>query len=483
MSYIKKLTEGGAPAGMRRRYNNGNIRNPGDSFKYHHVNILLFTILSALALCGLFCSEPAHAGAYLDSAHGNSSYGVKRNAAGFPADYTKGLCAHCHEQHASIDGAEPEPVSGPGTYTLFYDNYVNQTDGFCFACHNVTGTYQNPPFNNYNYSYRAGGYTAITCPVSILSAFSFINETGSPVFNCSSAVGTSHKLTDIQTFIAGKWGYTADSNPCAACHNPHSAQRDPHTSGSRGWPVSLPSLHDSQDNNAWGLWGDVAAERINNYTSSYQAPYRYNSTVTYEPDGSTTQDGSNLTDYVTFCTDCHNTINTIYSTTLGRNLRTIDWNNEKHGKGNADGSLCGDAPYPSGTSGLGKVLSCTDCHEPHGSPNVFLTREEVNGGALAGSIGAFSTTDWQYLCDRCHNDDQEINGGCQADHYYITHHSNEGCNTDRPYNPVGCGTCHDSGGGGSDCMADREKKICTDCHYHGSSVTDADDTPTTRRTF
>ncbi len=448
---------------------------------------ILLQALVFLALFAVFYVKSVDAGPYLNSAHGSSSYGVKRSAADYnpPAsdpNYTKGLCGHCHEQHNSIDGTEPAPVPGPENYTLFYDNYVSQTDDFCFQCHTSAGSHQATAFNNYNYSYKAGGDTAITCPVSILSAFSFINETGSPVSNCSSTVGSSHKLTDIKTFITGKWGFTADSNPCAACHNPHSAQRDPHTSGSRGWPVSLPSLHNSKDNNAWGLWGDVAAERMNNYTLSYQSPYRYNSTVIYEPDGSATQDGSNLTDYVTFCTDCHNTTNTIYSTTLGRNLRTIDWNNEKHGKGNADVSLCGDAPYPSGASGLGKVLSCTDCHEPHGSPNVFLTREEVNGGALAGSIGAFSTTNWQYLCDKCHNDDLEIDGGCQADHYYITHHSNQGCNTDRPYTPNMCGTCHSSGGG-TGCTSSWNKKVCTDCHYHGSSVTNADYSPTTRRTF
>jgi len=39
---------------------------------------------------------------------------------------------------------------------------------------------------------------------------------------------------------------------------------------------------------------------------TYQAPYYFNSTITYEPDGSATANGSNLTDYVTFCTDCHN---------------------------------------------------------------------------------------------------------------------------------------------------------------------------------
>lgn len=63
-----------------------------------------------------------------------------------------------------------------------------------------------------------------------------------------------------------------------------------------------------------------------------------------EPNSSTTQDGSNLTDMVSFCTDCHNTTNTIYSTTLGRNLKYIDWNNEKHGLGDATNTISMDNP-------------------------------------------------------------------------------------------------------------------------------------------
>lgn len=459
------------------------MRRPLYSFKYHNLKILLIAIFSSLVFCGLFYIGPANAGTYLNSAHGNSSYGVKRSASGFPADYTRGLCGHCHEQHASVDGAEPAPVDGaPSAYGLFYSNYVNQTDNLCFQCHKDISSYQTGgSLVNRSYSFRAGGWTAD--PLNdALEAFSFTSP------------GASHNLDDISTLIASKsWNYTSDSNPCNACHNPHAAQGDPvgspnsaKSSGARGWPVSRPSLH-NKNNNSWGLWGDGSGEKMSDYSglSTYQAPYRFNSTITYEPEGSTTQDGSNLADYVTFCTDCHNTTNIVYSTTLGRNLKTIDWNNEKHGKGNADGSLCGDAPYPSGASGLGKVLSCTDCHEPHGSPNAFLTRQEVNGAVLAGSIGAFSTTDWQYLCDRCHNDDQEINGACQADHYYITHHSNQGCNADFPYNPdAPCTTCH----AGvtdvtADCTSANVKMVCTDCHYHGSQVTDANNSPATRRTF
>jgi hypothetical protein len=410
----------------------------------------------------------AISGLYLNGAHGSISAGVNRSSISL-LGYVRANCTHCHEQHASIGGTEPAPAGGwPSPYILFYNNYVNQTDNICVQCHvDVSAVQTGGGIFNRSYSFRAGGWTVDTLN-DIKEAFSF------------AAPASSHDLDDIKTFINGKWGYTADSNPCTSCHNPHAAQGDPlaspnsaKSSDIRGWPVSRPSEHSTVP---WDLWGDDYigpgtgnGERMNNYTANYQAPFRFGSTTTYEPDGSTTQDGSNLADFSTFCSDCHNASNIIYSTNLGRNLRTINWDIEKHGRGNADTSLCGDNPYPSGGSGLGKVLSCLDCHEPHGSPNAFLIRQEVNGGTLTGAIGSFSTTAWNFLCDRCHQDDKEIDANCQEDHYYIIHHSNTGCNSDRPYSPVSCGSCHGGGGGGG-CTSSNAKKICTDCHFHGSSV-------------
>jgi len=349
-------------------------------------------------------TELAHSGAYLNSAHGNSTNGVKRSAAGFPADYTTGLCAHCHETHASIDGAEPSPVAGnPSDYTLFYDNYTNQTDSICYECHRDLNSYQTGGLINRSYSYRAGGWNADSLN-DILEAFSYTSP------------DSSHSLNDIRTFITGKWGYTADSNPCNACHNPHAAQGDPlgapnnaKSSGSRGWPVSRPSQH-SNDNNAWGLLGDDIGEKMSDYPGTYQAPYRYNSTTAFEPDGSATQDGSNLADFATFCSDCHNNTNTIYSTALGRNLYTFNWQStEKHG-GGAAGDACVDLflPYQEATCGT-YTLTCTDCHEPHGSPNIFLIRRIVNSGSVTVDTGTGLGPDgrngkeWVYLCGQCHN--------------------------------------------------------------------------------
>ena len=427
--------------------------------------ILIISVVFLVSAVFLYAG-PADAGSYLNSAHGDSTYGAKRSATGFPTDYPRGLCAHCHEQHASVGGSEPAPAGGPDKYLLFDTSHVSQTVNVCFDCHTDTGSYQaGGSLLNRCYSFRAGGWTLDTLD-DILEAFSFTSP------------GTSHHLDDISTFIDGRWGYTSDSNPCAACHNPHSAQGDPPNApnsaksiSTRGWLVSRPSLH-SRDNDAWGLWGDDPGEKMSDYVGGllYQAPHRYNSTTTFEPDGSTTEDGSNLTDFVSFCTDCHNTTNTIYSTTLGGNLEPIDWvtpggetGGDKHGKNGATVGIAIDPPFLPENYGQ-YVLSCTDCHEPHGSPNSYLIRRAVNGSVLAGTVGS-GTKDFGYLCRQCHVDDNDYNNGTVNSWEYIHHLS-----ADAPYTQTGCSRCHGSGGNPPPPIR------CSICHYHGGSADN-------RRTF
>ncbi len=367
-------------------------------------------------LAGVVLIDTGYAGLYLDSTHGDAANGVKRNVSAFTPDYAIGHCDHCHEMHASVDGDEPDPdANSPSLYTLFYDNHINQTDNFCYQCHNVISFQSGGGIINHSYSYRAGGYTPDTF-TNVKDSFSF------------PPTDSDHNLDDILTFITGRWNYTVFSNPCAACHNPHAAQGDPAASnlaksaGTRGWPVSRPSSHNI-NNIVWGLWGDGAGEKMRDYTLGYQSPYRFSTTSFYEPDGAATiatQNGSTLTDYVTFCTDCHNDTNSISSDDLSRNLNTFDWADEKHGKGVADNNMpnadepdtCNRilAPYQVGTCGT-YVLACTDCHEPHGSPNLFLIRKEVNGAVVTVDTGTGPgpalpprpNTEWINLCNRCHN--------------------------------------------------------------------------------
>jgi hypothetical protein len=432
----------------------------------------LFSILfAAILLCLMLYPERANSGGpYLDSAHGSSSYGVNRTGLS-TFGYSIGNCAHCHEQHASIGGAEPAPytedAAGPDKYCLLSNNFDTsatanlylQSDDVCFYCHTTsTTTLQSSAFNNYTYSITFGG-NPDTTPNNIFDTF---NST------------SYHNLYDIFRLITGLYGsktfssFPADSNPCSGCHNVHIAKRScGKPSGSFDPAISAISKPSDHNN----IWGDDTSERMNVYTSSYQAPYWYGSTTYYEPYSSnTTQDGSNLSDYVTFCTDCHtSTANSVWSTTLSRWLRPINWNNEKHGKGLSDG-LDGAAGFLSPYSTTDKVLACTDCHEPHGAPNFFLIRKEINGGTLSGQITTITTLlnrELGYLCQRCHTEDTPGSNKWGGVHHYDVF-------------PYSCGgptpdlMCHGIVPG------DWLGSTCSYCHYHGAVVTDG---TYSRRTF
>ncbi|MCD6320484.1 MAG: hypothetical protein J7M03_07390 [Candidatus Desulfofervidaceae bacterium] len=398
--------------------------------------IILSVILS-------FCL-PVKAGNYSLSAHGNASYGVKRDDTNL-SGYAQGNCAHCHEQHASINGTEPNPSSAKASkFCLFADNFsgtqagsYSQSDDFCFYCHTSLESLQVNGITNKDYSATFGGATA-----SVTGIMDTFNQT------------SYHNLYDVLNSAKSYWPstFTADSNPCAACHNPHLAKRNKAYPGDPSYTaISKPSAHDQ-------LWGDDPGERLSDFTTYYQAPYYYGSTSTYEPNNQgkpVNGWGSNMPDYDSFCTDCHNSTNTIYSTTLSRNLYKIDWitaggesGGDKHGKNAATTGLNIKEPFASSDLGIttGFVLSCLDCHEPHGSPNVMLIRREVNGGNLSGNITVFSTIYWSYLCGRCHKDDYK----------YIHHYDSE---APYPGPPKGCKSCHGSSMKGP--------INCNYCHFHG----------------
>ncbi len=390
---------------------------------------------------------------YTVSAHGNTSYGVNRKATSVEEGfgYSIGNCAHCHEQHASIGGAEPVPDGGnPSKYELFRSLFADQVDSFCMACHRDpadTNQRQYSMVPQYNYSRMAGGDTDASC-ISIRDLFDFIASDCSDNKNnaCNNPAyddGSAHCLNDIQTYLRNKWNFGntgGDINPCSGCHNPHRAQRDPHTSPGRFVgerlvsSVSMPSQH-SKDNNVWQLWGDDGAERMSAYTSTYQAPCRYpwsNPCTSFEPDGSFTTNGSNLVDSVTFCLDCHQynlpstrIANPLYTEKPPRQLagttNIINWgaSGDQHGQrlGDGYGSLYPMlAPYTLGDS-WNYVLSCLDCHEPHGSPNEFLLRQSVNGKSAFTGPPPYGGN-YTDFCAACHIWPHPTGGGCRTCHYH-----------------------------------------------------------------
>ncbi len=426
--------------------------------KYPVVVILLFFLLC----------QTVWAGSYLDSAHGDLDNGVFRTAMD-TLGYARGNCGHCHEMHASIKGSEPAPKSGaPAPFTLFATNFDTtaipgsylEADNFCFYCHNSSGSAQK--VDNYDYSEAFG--CASGGPTSIFSAF---NQT------------SYHNLEDIWSFAEGNFSWFKEySNPCNACHNPHLAKRnwtDPDNPLLSA--ISKPSDH-------FSLWGTT--DLMSAY--SYEAPY-CSGMANREPDGTGTHNGSTTPDYVGFCTDCHNTSNTISSTPLSRNLKKIDWSSfgDKHGQRDRDSSnstfVNFEEPYlTASATNSNFVLSCLDCHEPHGSQNIVLIRRRVNGGNLYATVSSSSNT-LGYLCTRCHKDDADAGTGPFNEWKFVHHNSG-----DAPYPgpPMQCGHCHGGGEGGGGEGMEKPPIPCLNCHFHNGNdnwLNSVGELPTGRITF
>ncbi len=429
-------------------------------------NLFRLYFLSLLILFFSVINSIAYAGSYTSSAHGSYSYGVYRESTK-NLGYARGNCAHCHEMHASICGGEPAPSSyKASSFALFADNFntaltthpYTQSDDFCFYCHTSTNSLQDGGIINKDYSATfAGGPETVT---SILDQFNELSY---------------HNLYDIYVFAKENFSsfFTSYSNPCIACHNPHLAKRDKaHITDPLYSAISLPTEHKK-------LW----ISTMKDSTEYYQAPFYYHSNTSYEPGGISISDGSKTVDWNTFCTRCHNTTNIIYSTTLGRNLKKIDWidpiiinsstgvetGGDKHGAANATGDVTATLLPPYSTYLLehgytsGITLSCLDCHEPHGAPNIMLIRRVINGNETWDSytesvinITDYSSDQWRAVCDRCHISNQfEIHHG--------RGHSNGGSGSwdhySPPYpNPKRCMWCHPKG---------TFFIPCTYCHFHG----------------
>ncbi|RJX35280.1 MAG: hypothetical protein C4531_02505 [Desulfurivibrio sp.] len=381
-------------------------------------------IVSSFCLL-LLSFRPALAGDYLSSAHGTSSYGVKRSSTS-TLGYAQANCAHCHEQHASIDGDEPVPDGDAASvYLLFNPNYsttaFSQTVNFCFDCHQSGGYQVGGISINKSYSYNFGGYTlAGSYDSTIKDSFS----------HAEAMAGSSHYLPDFITQVLGKtmknadgvnWSLPAGINPCDACHNPHLAQRNVNPYDATESAISRPSDHNNR-------WGDEEGEWMSDDYSDYLSPYWWG-TTNHEPANNPTSDGSNLPNYVRLCTDCHNEYNTINSTNprlpgSPRAIRKLSWkiaaagvNADGHGELDGDTIVYARAPYTSGTN---MTLNCTDCHEPHGAPNnIFLIRSSVNKAAI--STPDTTNPSWQSLCyNACHSQATHIwnRGTCYNCHYH-----------------------------------------------------------------
>lgn len=331
------------------------------------------------------CGDNSSYGYYI-GAHGNGTYGVNHNS----RSYTIGECVNCH----STDN-----ISGTSSHggQLFATNNAD----FCFQCHKGSGTIQVGGITNYMYSKTFGGESANHGITNVYAAFT--------------ASGSSHDLNAVRTYAEGKgWGITDSTNQCLICHNVHYARANKRSPQD---PTQTAIRRASQfSSNPKNLWGDSTSERMNSVWSRYQAP-RYTSSG-YEPGGTSSTNGSKHPDYAIFCLDCHsssvNGLTALDWSTTGnpQNYKPYHGENWQPSYGSV-GIRYPRSPYSKNTK---YVLSCLDCHEPHGSTNKRLLRTEVNnisGLSFTTNPTSGTTTEWNNFCDTtCHNRGSHWGSSC-----------------------------------------------------------------------
>ncbi len=341
-----------------------------------------------------------------DPAHGDTSSGVDRTAASHP----KGSCAHCHD---TFDDSS----CGVNELMLFApNNPTSQTDNFCFQCHcDSASSEQTDMIANNDYGATFGGGTAV---------FTSIHD----AFNPTGTYASSHDLATMQDYAKeSDWGtwMTDDTNACLVCHDPHLSQKNfPVEINANGGVGTAIRRGDDVNDYPGDIWGDESSaisgrpEIVSDWTSGYiyQAPY-YGSgpwdpdNGPFEPANDETYDGSNLPNFVEACAGaCHKKNDVPHCDPVNWTLYTTkEWkgNPSRHGQAPAIGGTFGDLKEPYLEASRGSyVLSCTDCHEAHGSTNPTLLRTTVNGvsGLSTGGPGhSESGGYWYDWCQACHD--------------------------------------------------------------------------------
>jgi hypothetical protein len=259
---------------------------------------IIFLRSSLIILITSLIPLPVWAQTYTSTLHGTSA---NRSAVEATFPYTtNGLCAHCHDQHASIGGTEPTLPSaqGPSYYSLFQDNYGSATNDLCYACHDTfTISGMTLEYGRYGIYQGSTKYDASIHSTSASMDWSPDASPPGPPF------GPNSTLTD--------------PGNCHNCHNPHGYDdgnglvphmlfaRDSQTGDSPEYEMGCESCHDGSQG---GATKDVRAQLNKTYA---HPTHDYNDRHSLPESGSASFGPANRH---AECVDCHNPHTVVSST-------------------------------------------------------------------------------------------------------------------------------------------------------------------------
>ncbi|MDL2122661.1 MAG: hypothetical protein LWX51_06165 [Deltaproteobacteria bacterium] len=352
------------------------------------------TIFLCLVFLTLLVGGVGYAGTYFDSAHGNSTHGVNRTST---TQYATGNCAHCHEQHASIDGAEPAPNSvspdpGPDQVLLF-----SEEETVCEYCHDGNSAADNIQiqFDDKTYAHPTDDYSGV------------------------------HKVSESTTADMDPGDYDPTNSlhaECVDCHNPHAAGSTVHTAETNTVTATSPLYKVSGVNPpSTAAWVTPAAASYTEKPTSTGISFEYE-----------------------LCYKCHSSWTgpndpVVRDTAKEFNSANASYHSvEDTGKASAYGTYVN--PWDKDS-----LMYCSDCHGsetssdpagPHGSTIAHILKGNYNRDT--GKSGQ-STSD--HLCFDCHDYQTYKAGGTNSGGSGFAKSSGN-LHTSTNHNAAVCMDCH-----------------------------------------
>ncbi|MDI6689795.1 MAG: cytochrome c3 family protein [Actinomycetota bacterium] len=319
---------------------------------------------------------------YLLTPHYSSIYAVWPNpgdtGAWLTGGATSGECINCHNPHGRSDSITgPNDDLYPKLLLKWEWNNNSQEEFLCYgkdpaqkACHAAT-TGSVSGINIYD------GFTKGTA--------TYNGPPGSPKINTRHDIGL-----DAQNYSGAKV-------ECIHCHNPHINTGYYDYDSSTAPPTLIRSKFIDPDNRAQLFSGTMTVD----YTTG---------TVT-------------LPGYREFCNKCHDNVYPSGVTAPTVTLINVkeayikDYHGDKAGTG--DGMMDGGMgaikpPYQRGMA----ALPCTDCHDPHGSKNIYHIRESITTDQTYSITVTTGVGEPWNLCQACHTKGHKWHHNCFSCHYH-----------------------------------------------------------------
>ena len=351
-------------------------------------------------------------GPYTNSAHGNSTSGVDRSSIDSKyGTYSNGNCAHCHEAHASLGGAEPAPDTDTSEYGHAgpdKDLLFSEEEGVCETCHDFNG----PATDD------------------IKTQIDKDNTEGSPFYaHPTDDYSGRHEVSETTTTNMDPADYadgTSRHAECVDCHNPHAAGSTVHATETNTVSSTSP---------LYKVCG-IGVTNAGEWTVPTYTEIPTSTGISYEYE---------------LCFKCHSSWTTQPSGQTNIALHFNTNNSSYHsveGTGKASGYGNYETPWDANS-----LMYCSDCHGseissdpagPHGS-----TIEHILKGNYNRDTGKSGLDTSDHLCFDCHD--------------YQTYKADGNISTGSGFARWQSGgytnlhTCQKHGSAKGDC-------VCMDCH-------------------